>query len=331
MMNRILFERNSYLKISELKKLSITAFFAVLGILIPYITGHAFGIKGTIFLPMHLPILLCGVICGYKYGGMCGIIVPVLSSALTEMPVMFPMLPIMIVEVSLYGFVIGLLVEKMKFNVIVSLLIALVCGKLGYALMFAILTYTSGNILALTAVSAFITGIPGICIQLLVVPFVVLTLKKGVLNKYLILDDSIKEAVNLIESNEASIVVIKHKKIVYIDTGKGVAPLIKLYEGNSQLMRNSFVIDKVIGKGAAVILAKGKIKGVHSLLMSKPAMALLESNGIKYSSKEETDYIINQNKTGMCPIESTVLEETDIDLALFKIKNKLSEMMKNRQ
>ena len=323
-------EKNSYLKLTETKKLCITAIFIVLGILIPFVAGHAFGIQGTMFLPMHIPVLLCGVVCGYKYGGMCGIIVPTLSFLFTRMPGVM-MLPIMLVELTIYGLAIGFLVQKVRLNIFISLPLAMILGRMGYAIMYSLLTYTEGNAQILTVYLAFITGIPGICIQIFLIPTCFIALKKSVLNKYLMIDKSIYDAVTAIQNGEASVVVVKRRKVIYKAFGNGVAALIDLYENHKGILKNAYVIDNVIGRGAAIILAKGKVKGVYTLLLSKKAISVLEDRGIKYSCNEETEHIINRSKTDMCPIEKAVIDETDLELGYEKIKVRLEELKKNEK
>ena len=155
--------------------------FIALGVLFPYFTAHAFGVPGTIFLPMHLPVLLCGLICGKKYGLICGVFAPVLSSFITGMPVAYPMLPIMVIELMIYGLVGGFLLhtpfkfkgKTIKLNIYIALPLAMVAGRIGYAIMFAILNSITPGIRALTVYMAFVTGIPGILTQLLVIPIIV--------------------------------------------------------------------------------------------------------------------------------------------------------------
>ncbi|MDL2292393.1 DUF1893 domain-containing protein [Acholeplasma sp. OttesenSCG-928-E16] len=329
-MNRLLINKDSILKITELTKLTLTAIFIILGILIPYITGHLFMIPGTIFLPMHIPVFLCGIITGPKYGFLCGILTPALSSLMTGMPVSFPMLPIMAVELSVYGLASGFLTNKIRLNIFLTLVISMVLGRLGYALIFTVLTnLMETELAALSAFSAFLTGLPGIAIQLVIIPSIYLILKKGVLSKYMHINKTFKEAIDLIESNQASLVLVKNKKIVFLDKGKGISPLLKLYENNKEFLRGSYVFDKVIGKGAAIIIVLGKAKGIYGLLGSQKAIDFLNDKNIKSTFRERTDYIINNNKNGMCPIEEAVLDENDLEIGYNKIKKRLKELSEN--
>ena len=84
-------------------KLVITAVCIALCVILPY-AFHAIPNGGILFSPMHLPVLLCGIICGPLYGLLCGLAGPFLSSVLTGMPV-WAYLPTMMIELAIYGLV----------------------------------------------------------------------------------------------------------------------------------------------------------------------------------------------------------------------------------
>ena len=169
---------NASKTLPQTKKIAYTALFIAFGVVLPYFSAHAFGLQGTVLLPMHIPVLVCGLVCGVKYGLLCGALAPLLSSLITGMPVAYPMLPIMIVELSIYGIATGLLHGKFKLHLYIALPVAMVLGRVGYAIMFAILNALTPGIRALTVFAALATGLPGICIQLILVPAVVNLLQK---------------------------------------------------------------------------------------------------------------------------------------------------------
>ena len=95
------------MKNQKTKTLVLAALFLALGVVFPQLF-HAIG-AGPVFLPMHIPVLLCGLICGWQYGGICGLIVPLLSSLLAGMPPLWPTCPSMMLELCAYGLLTGLL------------------------------------------------------------------------------------------------------------------------------------------------------------------------------------------------------------------------------
>lgn len=172
---------------TPVKKLVFTAVCAALCLVLP-LAFHTVPNAGTIFLPMHIPVLLCGLICGWPYGLVCGLLGPAISS-LTGMPPI-AMLPSMMVECATYGAVTGLM---MKFihtkhatvDLYISMITAMVLGRVVSGLAKALI-FSPGVAPFAWVTTSLITGIPGICIQLVVMPVVVFALTKARLipNRY---------------------------------------------------------------------------------------------------------------------------------------------------
>ena len=163
---------------NETRRLTLSGLLLAIGIILPYATAHGLGLAGTLLLPMHIPVLLCGFLCGPTYGLILGMTLPVLNCLLTGMPVPFPMLPIMFFELSVYGLTSGLLFSKTglgktKLGIYPALIIAMICGRIAYAAVFYILFLIVGELKALAIGAAIITGLPGIICQLLIIPPIV--------------------------------------------------------------------------------------------------------------------------------------------------------------
>ena len=161
------------------KKALLTMGFITLSIIIPQIF-HLCGINGPTFLPMHIPVLLAGFMLGPQEGLMVGILSPIISTALTGMPVEFPMMPIMVFELGTYGLVSGLLTKHTKLPTVVKLLITMLAGRISYAICYSViasffLPAISSN---LSAIGATITGMPGIIIQIVFIT-AVMAVSKG--------------------------------------------------------------------------------------------------------------------------------------------------------
>lgn len=156
-------------KITLAKELTLTSVFIAIGIVLPSVF-HAFNLGGKVFLPMHIPVLMCGLLVGKRYGFLSGILIPLLSSILTGMPPIFPVAVIMSIELGTYGYVAGLLKDKMSiyFTLIVTQIIGRCMGALA---TFVILGFASKPFLLSTYMtSVFITALPGILIQLILIP-----------------------------------------------------------------------------------------------------------------------------------------------------------------
>ena len=161
------------------KKLTYGALFLAFGLLIPQIF-HLVGGTGPIFLPMHIPVLLAGFFLGGPMGAIIGILTPILSSLVTSMP-QPPILYFMIAELAAYGFFAGLLFKNMKLNSIVSLIGAMVAGRLVLAITVFALQPLMGLQLSPKAylVAAVTNGLPGILLQLILIPVLVRRISRG--------------------------------------------------------------------------------------------------------------------------------------------------------
>ena len=162
----------------RVKKLVFTAACSALCLVLP-MAFHAIPNAGQVILPMHIPVLLCGLICGWPWGGVCGLIGPLLSSVITGMPPA-AMLPSMMVECAAYGVATGLLMKyirtgKTVIDLYISLICAMAVGRIvaGFAKAWI---FTPGISPFAWVTTSLVTGIPGIVIQLIVMPLAVTAL-----------------------------------------------------------------------------------------------------------------------------------------------------------
>jgi len=170
-------------------KMIYTAFFIALGIVLP-VAFHAMPNAGSVLSPMHIPILLCGLICGVPFGLACGMITPLLSSLLTGMPSVLS-LPSMLCELAAYGVVSAFLMRFVRTknqyaDIYLSLIGAMLAGRLFYGIVNALIFRAGQYSLSIWATSAFLTGIPGMIAQLILIPMLIVALQKANLieNKY---------------------------------------------------------------------------------------------------------------------------------------------------
>ena len=161
--------------------LTVSAMFLSLGLVLPLITGQIPQI-GQMLLPMHLTVLLCGLICGGRYGAVVGFIMPLMRSAIFTMPPMFPDAAAMAFELAAYGFIVGFMYENARWHCIKSLyrcmFAAMIGGRAVWGLAMAALIGFGDNGLTFTmfVTRAFINAIPGIILQLVFIPSLMLAL-----------------------------------------------------------------------------------------------------------------------------------------------------------
>jgi len=160
----------------------IAALCVALGVVLP-VAFHGIPNAGSVLLPMHLPVLLCGLLCGPAYGLACGILTPLLSSLITGMPPA-AVLPSMICELAVYGFIAGLLIILVHTgsqiaNVYISLVGAMLIGRVIYGVVNALIFQAGKYSMQTWLTASFVTALPGIIIQLVLLPLVVLALRKA--------------------------------------------------------------------------------------------------------------------------------------------------------
>ena len=167
---------------NEIKKLTLSAMFLALAFVMPFLTGQIPQI-GSMLCPMHIPVLLCGFFCGAPWGLAVGFVAPILRSFTIGMPYMFPTALCMAFELATYGFVAGWLHNKLpkkKANVYVSLLCAMIIGRLVWGIvMFACMGFdVSAFGLQAFMAGAVLNAVPGIVLQVVIIPIIVITLEK---------------------------------------------------------------------------------------------------------------------------------------------------------
>ncbi|HEY8362965.1 MAG TPA: ECF transporter S component [Tissierellaceae bacterium] len=156
------------------RDLVISGLMLALGIIIPYIF-HSTGISGAIFLPMHIPVLIGGFLLAPQYALLLGILTPLVNSLVTGMPNLFPISVIMACELGTYGLLASILFFKFKFPTVIALILSMLGGRVMAGLaVFILAIFFKIQLEPITyVIGAITTGIPGIVIQLILIPVIV--------------------------------------------------------------------------------------------------------------------------------------------------------------
>ncbi|SDN89826.1 ECF transporter S component [Acetanaerobacterium elongatum] len=164
---------------NQTKKLVYAAGCLAMGIILALLFHLLGGGLGNILLPMHIPVLLCGFLCGPLFGAACGVLLPLLSSIMIGIPPIFPVGAAMMFELCTYGLLSGLLYKKA--NVYISLIVAMLGGRIIGGAANAVLLGIAGKAYGLTAfvTTMFVTALPGIFIQLGLIPLLVIALTRA--------------------------------------------------------------------------------------------------------------------------------------------------------
>lgn len=170
-------------KNNSILKMVLAAMFLAMAYVLPFFTGQIPEI-GSMLCPMHIPVLLCGFICGWPWGLAVGLIAPLLRSAVLGMPPLFPTAVCMAFELATYGAMSGLFYKwltKKKGFIYVSLISAMVIGRLVWGLAMMVCMGIKGESFGIAAflAGAVTKAIPGIVLQLVLIPLVVMLLERA--------------------------------------------------------------------------------------------------------------------------------------------------------
>ena len=143
------------------------------------------------------------------------------------------------------------------------------------------------------------------------------------------MDPVLADAKKQIREGKAECVLIRNGSIARVERGRGVSPLLRLYDREKTLMQGAVIVDKVIGRAAAAIAISGKASFVHARIMSEDAQRFLQEHGIPASCELKVHRILNRRRNGLCPLEQSVQGIDDPEQALSAMRRKIAEMMKN--
>ena len=171
------------MKNKNIHNVVISALFLAIGIVLPFLTGQIPQI-GSMLLPLHIPVMLCGLVCGWRYGLAIGGTLPILRSLMFGMPPLYPSALAMAFECAAYGATVGFLFEKAKWKCLRSLyrslIVAMILGRVVWGSVTFALVGIGGEMFTFSAfiAGAFLNAIPGIVLQFILIPSIMLLLHK---------------------------------------------------------------------------------------------------------------------------------------------------------
>jgi len=177
---------------SNVRKMVLSALLLAIGMVLPFFTGQVPAV-GAMLLPMHIPVLICGYVCGWKYGLLVGVITPLFRSALFGMPPMMPKAVGMAFELATYGLICGVLYPRFRRfrngtrknggvfgSIYLTLILAMIGGRVVWGVVSIFLYGIQGNSFSwqMFIGGALLNAVPGILLQLAIVPVTVMILEK---------------------------------------------------------------------------------------------------------------------------------------------------------
>ena len=156
----------------KIRKLVYSAICLALCMVLPFFTGHIPQI-GKMISPMHIPVFLCGMLCGFGWGAAVGFIAPLLRSVVFGMPALFPGGVAMAFELATYGFLSGILYSlfpKKTVYIYVNLIISMICGRIIVQTDLTVAMFVAGGVT---------NAIPGIILHLILIPIIVVAMERA--------------------------------------------------------------------------------------------------------------------------------------------------------
>lgn len=165
------------------RNVAFAGIFLALAIVLPFLTLQLQQL-GNKLLPMHLPVLLCGFICGWPFGLAVGVLAPLLRSFMFGMPPLMPIAVAMAFELGTYGLVSGLMLKlfpRKNIFVYLSLILSMVAGRIVWGIVSMALFGIQGNSFtwSIFMTQAWINAIPGIILQLVLIPLIIIAFKRA--------------------------------------------------------------------------------------------------------------------------------------------------------
>ena len=175
--------KKSRLSSLQIRKLTYAALYLAIALILPFVTGQIPEI-GAMLCPMHIPVLLCGFMCGWPWGLAVGFIAPLLRGVLFGMPVLFPTGVAMAFELAVYGGTAGFLYSRMsrqKWTIYAVLLTAMIAGRLVWGLAHVIIAGLTGSefTVALFLAGAVTNAVPGIILHIVLIPILVMAMNRA--------------------------------------------------------------------------------------------------------------------------------------------------------
>ena len=175
--------KNKKQKHTDTLRLTYSALYLAIAMVLPLITGQIPEI-GKALCPMHIPVLLCGFVCGWPWGLAVGLIAPVMRSVIFGMPAMVPGAAAMSFELAIYGGAAGWLHSRLPDNpglIWAELLTAMILGRVVWGAARLVIAGVTGNAFTWTLFisGAVTTAVPGIILHLVLIPILVIAMEKA--------------------------------------------------------------------------------------------------------------------------------------------------------
>lgn len=129
-----------------------------------------------------------------------------------------------------------------------------------------------------------------------------------------------------IQNNGGYTLCAGKSNFLFVSHERGIVPIMKQLERDSCYFSDCIIVDRVIGKAAAMLYHRSNVAYIYARLMSEAASDYLRAHHIAFSYDTLCPFIINRTNTGMCPMEECVKDLNDTETAYVLLKEKRLEL-----
>jgi hypothetical protein len=140
--------------------------------------------------------------------------------------------------------------------------------------------------------------------------------------------NDLEKAKNLLKSKQYTFVAVSNGKVIKTSHKRGIMPMLEIIRDNQNILAETVIADKVIGKAAALLVAGYKVKQIYAEVLSQQAMEVLDQYPILYQYENQVAHIQNRSKNGQCPMEKLTQSINDPKLAYSNIIQYYREVLK---
>lgn len=132
---------------------------------------------------------------------------------------------------------------------------------------------------------------------------------------------NLKELQKKLKSEDYTLIADRNGEL-YVSYQRGIAPILNPMKEQQNFFKDAIVVDKVIGKATAMLLVLSEVRYIYAYILSQKAKDILDQYHIDYDYEKIVDYIENRDHTGMCPMEMTVAQLSDLHEAFIALVDK---------
>ncbi len=142
---------------------------------------------------------------------------------------------------------------------------------------------------------------------------------------------SVRTAIAEVEANKVGLIALQGEDVVYTSATPGIRGALELHDCYPALLRGAVIVDRIIGRAAAMIFADGGALAIYGSVMNRKAQQELSEKGVPTCAGTLVEQIINRTGDGICPMEQTILGITDPKEGLPRLRAKVQSLLEKQK